>query len=142
MKEICQFLLENLMIFLQKLLHRIYTFKLVPRLATCTNIRMPLSVRINRSRHSSPLTHVRKPLRERAPRMAWRMMQRMTRRIGDWYTRHSPCHSRDCVNVVLYFTVKTVNFPVKIGRYSRKNPPPFLENCRKSWQPFQEKIFK
>ncbi len=41
-----------------------------------------------------------------------------------------------------YFTVKTVNFPVKIGRFSRKKSPLFSKNCRKNWQPYQEKIFK
>ncbi len=79
-----------------------------PRLANCTNIRMPLSLckwtvftsftcsytltRINRSRHLSPLTCVGKPLRERAPRI--------TRRICEWYARRSPHHSCECVNVV------------------------------------------
>ncbi len=105
------------------ILYRIYTFVLVPRLATCTNICMPLflckwtvftCVRtftclymltwMNHSHHSSPLTRVRKLLRRRAPRMARQMTQRMTRRICNWYTRRlprdSPRHSRKCVNAV------------------------------------------
>ncbi len=41
-----------------------------------------------------------------------------------------------------YFTVNTVNFPVKMGRFSRKNRQLFLKNRRKSWRPYQEKIFK
>ncbi len=99
----------------QCLLNRIYTFVLVPRLATCMNIRMPLSLRewtvftcvttftclytltrMNCSRRLFPLTRVQKPLGLRPPRMA--------RQICDWYIRRSPCcspcHSRECVNAV------------------------------------------
>ncbi len=39
-----------------------------------------------------------KPLPERAPRMV--------RRICDWYARHSPPHSRICVNAALHKTWK------------------------------------
>ncbi len=110
-----------------KILHRIYTFVLVPCLTTCTNIRMPLSLcewtvftcvqtftcsstlrRMNHSQHSSPLTRVRKPLWDRAPRMARRMTQQMTRRICDWYTGRSPRYSRKCVNAVLEELVENI----------------------------------
>ncbi len=114
--------LLTVMRLLTELLYRIYTFVLAPRLATCTNIHMPLCewtvftcvriftcsytlMGINCSHHSSPLTRVRKPVRERAPRMARRMTQRMTRQICDWYTRRSPCYSphqsSEFVNAVL-----------------------------------------
>ncbi len=41
-----------------------------------------------------------------------------------------------------YLTVKTVNFPVKVGGFSRKYRPLSLKNRRKSLETFQEKIFK
>ncbi len=45
-----------------------------------------------------------KPLPERALRMARRMTQQITRRICDWYARHSPRHSCEFVNAALRFT--------------------------------------
>ncbi len=102
--------------FVMYLLHHNYTFVLVPRLATCTNIRMSLSlckwtvftnVHVNANEPfspSSPLIHVGKPLREQVPRMVRQMTQRMTRRICDSYARHSPRHSYECVNALSCFS--------------------------------------
>ncbi len=133
--QICNKLINNIVVYLYSNcsfekkkrcpLYRTYTFVFVPRLATCTNIRMPLSLcewtvftcvrtftclytltLMNHSRHLSLLTRVRKPLREWAPQMARRMMQRMTSRICDRYTRRSPRflprHSRECINAALH----------------------------------------
>ncbi len=51
--------------------------------------------------HSSHLTRIWKSLWVRAPQMARRITQKMTRRICDWYARHLPRYSSECVNVAI-----------------------------------------
>ncbi len=97
----------------KKMLYRIYTFLFVPRhlhehsyasvsvQKSCFHMHKNIHMFVHIMQIAiRPLWLVfEKPLPERAPQMAWRMTQQMTRWICDWYARHLTRYSCECVNV-------------------------------------------